>query len=167
MLGGMAALLAYWQALPADKPRTGIDPLHLGAGLLGHVSIGHVVDAGRCIRYDLIGGRLKAIAPRLSPGALSSDPMAIEGTCEDMVHDTLCDIARKQELRVIYLEFRSIEDIHRQAFELILPLGLDEEDQSCSDLLIGVWDIRPRSVWVRDRYQDLTRWFLNSLSQDQ
>lgn len=163
----MHGLLSFWRALPGSRAREDVDPVDLGPKLLRHVSIGHVIEGGRCIRYDLVGDRLKTIAPRIVPGTQSSDPMAIEGTSEDLVHDTLCDIARSQKPRVIFLEFRSIEGIHRQVFEVILPLGVSEEAVACCDLLIGVWDLQPDGIWIADRCVDLTASFLNSLSQDQ
>ena len=160
----MRSLFLYWQGLPATKARRSLDPLDLGAGLIPHVSIGHILDEGNVMRYDLVSSRLQHVAPRLFPGARTTDPLELEGTSYDLIHDELTSAAKLQTPRVLHIQYNSLERLHRQIFLLLLPLGLRADGPASDDLLLGLWDLQPRERLTHERSDDLTEFFMDYIS---
>jgi len=165
VLAGMVALHDYWKRLPEGHPRKSLDPVELGPALLPHVTVGHILDGGNIMRYDLISSRLQLVAPRLYPGALSTDPLELEGTSYDLIHDILTTTAKTQSPSALHVQFNSLEQVHRQVFLLLLPLDLRPGAPCCEDLIIGLWDLSPKERLLHERRDDLTGFFLDHVSR--
>ena len=161
----MARLYRYWSDLPDSKPRQSIDPAVLGAKLLPHVSLGHYIEGGADYRHDLVGHELKIIAPRLVPGALSSDVLPLQGPQYDLVHDTFCSTGKSQRPRVMELQFRSMEDMSRKVLVIFLPLGIAESQSCAEDLMFGQWRLEPDQNLKKDSHRDLTDWFFEKFEK--
>lgn len=156
IMQAMVALYGYWQSLPGSKPRDQVDMLAIDPELPPHINLCKVLNQGRVLRYDSVGPCLKKVAPRLVSGDLSTDPMEIEETDYDLIHEMLCETTCRQVPRVVFLEFLSLEGVPWQAFELLLPLGIDQVKGHCEDLLIAVWSMRPKTGWIEERCIDVT-----------
>lgn len=156
-------LFDYWDELPAPKPRKAISPLDLGPDLLPHLTLGRVERDGADLRYELVGAVLKAVAPRLKPGARASDPLRMDPK-NRLILDCLVRCARSQRPVVFHARFRSLDDLPRIVFVVLLPLGLRATASAAEDMLIGVWDLRepsgPAGPATVERIDDVTELFL-------
>jgi len=159
----MAVLYHYWLAMPGVKARADVDPLAIGSRTLGHVSVGHFLEGGSDLRYDLICEELKKVAPRLVPGALSSDALRIERTDFDMIHNLLGAVGRAGLIRVYSIRYRSLELVPRMIHTILLPLGVKEPGAPAEDLLFGIWQQPVRQRFSVDSFDDLTDDFFASL----
>jgi len=154
----MAELYRVWEALPGDRPRAALDPLTLGSRLIRHVSIGSFVDGCTDFRYDLIGSEMQAVAPRLSPGARSSDSLRIQMTRYDLIHDLFLSTGRRMEPKVLRIHYASMENMPRGIYALFLPLGRQTDadgEEVASDMMIGLWRFEPEGPLKQDSYEDL------------
>ena len=161
-LENMDCLFRYWDSLPGSKRREDVNPLVLGSQLIRHVSLGALIDGCTDFRYDLISSELKAVAPRLQPGALSSDALRIQKTEFDMIHDLFLSTGRSIEPKVLRVLYASMEGMPRGIYTLFLPLGRQTAangSQVASDLMIGLWRFEPEVPLIKDRYEDLSEAF--------
>jgi hypothetical protein len=154
-----APLHDYWKTLPDDKPRHMLRAENIGAKLLPHVSLLHVVNQGADLQYDLICQEMKIVAPRLVPGNLASDPLKINpddrGVMNAMLHAA---ITQKPSAQLAM--FRSYEGRQRSVFSLILPLGLNPDGPASSDLIVSVWQRPSKPVHDQEMFEDMTQAFL-------
>jgi len=158
-LEDMAVLFRYWEALPGDRRREDVNPLALGSELLPHVSLGALIDGCTDFRYDLISSEMKAVAPRLQPGARSSDSFRIQGTKVDLIHDLFMSTGHSIAPKVLRVFYASMEGMPRGIYTLFLPLGRQSAADGtpvASDLMIGLWRFEPTAQFKEDRYEDLS-----------
>ncbi len=158
----MACLFRYWESLPGERRREDVNPLALGSQLLPHVSLGTLMNGCTDFRYDLISSEMKAVAPRLQPGARSSDAFRIQQTQFDLIHHLFLSTGQSLEPKVLRIHYASMEGMPRGAYTLFLPLGrqpgADGKPVAC-DLMIGLWRFEPEKTFKQDRYEDLSKTF--------
>ena len=150
----MREMLACWDAMAPGKPRDSISPEEFGAGLLPHLSLGHVLNDGEDVRYDLIGEELEKVAPRLKRGALASDPVRLDPK-NRLILDRLRVCAKTREPVAFHAVFDSFDGDPRRVLALLCPLGIDGGDAAASDLLIGVWRCAKTVVLRWESYVDV------------
>ncbi len=161
----MARILDYWRAMPANKPRTSLDPARLGARALSRIALLRTLiddpdtpvvareDPGPTLdfRYELVGDLVLSYAPRLKPGSRSSGIVAIDPE-RTFVLEAQRRAARDRRPLGMLLNYRDIEELERTCYSFALPL--DCREQLAHGLLIGIWAEVP-ALRPGDRAQGL------------
>lgn len=158
-----ARLYRYWAALPATRPRAALSPIAIGARLLPHCSLAHVLEDGADLRYDLIGEVLEAVGPRVRPGSLASAPLRVDPENTNIL-GYLRDCARGQRPVAFEAAFLSMDGVPRRVFSLLLPLSIEPEAAAARDMLIGVWEVRRDPGPLYENYRDSTVWFCDAMA---
>ena len=160
----MVQLFRVWKSLPSDRPRKAIDPMALGPSLLPHVSLGTFINDCSDFQYELISSELKEVAPRLKPGARSSDSFRIQNIKFDLIHDLFISTARNRQPRVLLVHYASMEGQPRRINTLFLPLGEQTtvDGVTCaSDLMIGLWSEPSVEPLLQDTFEDVSTFFMS------
>lgn len=146
----MRRIFDYWQAMPPEKPRAGLDPALLGARALSRIALLRTLiddpdtpdvareDPGPTLdfRYELVGDLVLSYAPRLKPGSRSSGIVAIDPE-RTFVLEAQRRAARDRRPLGMLLNYRDIEELDRTCYSFALPL--DCRERLAHGLLIGIW----------------------------